>query len=64
MGCGGCGNKKVYKEEDFNVKGNYKYLNPRQLEARLDKFKRRFCTGCQTRYDCTYENYLKCKQIN
>jgi len=45
------------------VMGGYKYLTDRQIKARLETYKRRYCNECKTRYDCTYETYVTCKGI-
>ena len=48
---------------DYNLTGgvDVKSLNTRQITARLEVFKRKFCTTCLFRYDCTYSTYLECK---
>ena len=64
MPCGSCGKKrrsipKAQAEKD--LMGGYKYLSDRQIKARLEAFKKRFCPNCNSRYDCDYTMYLKCK---
>jgi len=70
MGCGGCGkrraaraagNKNITKDD---VMGGYKYLTDRQIKARLEIYKKRYCSNppCDKRYECNYETYVKCKK--
>lgn len=63
MACGACKNKKrnpITKEE--GVMGGFKYLTDRQLKARLELYKRKYCKDCSDRFECDYKNYLKCKE--
>jgi len=61
MGCRGCGHKaKVMKSG--NLMEQYKYLNKRQIDARLELYKKRYCQDCEKRYDCDYPMYVKCKK--
>jgi len=62
MGCN-CGKarKPKYVRDPQDVMGGYKYLKPHQLKARLEVFKRNNCKGCDKRYQCDYDMYLKCK---
>jgi hypothetical protein len=69
MSCGGCAKRrerqaaarKAYAEKD--LKGGYANLTDRQLKARLEVYKRRYCKTCGQRYECDYANYVKCKQV-
>lgn len=40
----------------------YKYLNNRQLKARLEVYKKRYCKECENKSVCDYEMYVKCKK--
>lgn len=69
MTCGGC-QKRAASRAARSLKpgdlfGGYKYLNDRQIKARLEAYKIRFCKNCNMRATCDYQNYLKCptKQI-
>ena len=42
--------------------GGYKYLEPHQIRARLEVFKRKYCAGCEKRYDCDFKMYTECKK--
>jgi hypothetical protein len=67
MGCGSCGSHKnrSVSSKDYNFTGgvDIKSLNDRQINARLEAFKRRFCNNCKKRYECDYQMYVKCKTI-
>lgn len=71
MGCSGCGKKRATRARQTAVKeaakkvgdevmGGYKYLNDAQIKARLEVYKKRYCSDCDDRYECTYETYTKC----
>lgn len=63
MACGACNknnNKQATGDERFNLMHEYQYLTQQQLQARLETFKRRYCSDCSTRYDCTYSVYAAC----
>ncbi len=67
MACGSCSkrrNNKTKKNPDGSVDilGGYKNLNDRQIRARLEVYKRKYCSNCDKRYDCNYKIYLKCKK--
>lgn len=72
MSCGSCGKNNLYRNtqnaklEDYDLTGGVAIssLNNRQIEARLEVFKRKFCNKCKIRYDCNYVNYLNCKGLN
>lgn len=66
MACSGCGKrravraaKKIAKNGD-EVMGGFKYLNDRQIKARLEVYKKKYCSDCDDRYECAYETYTKC----
>jgi hypothetical protein len=64
MACGSCGKKRRSISRDTvekDLMGGYKYLTDRQIKARLEAFKKRFCANCSSRYECDYTMYLKCK---
>lgn len=63
MACGACGrkhNKDNSIEKSKSITDGYKYLTDRQIKARLEVYKRRFCTGCASRYTCDYVVYFNC----
>lgn len=64
MACGTCGKRgrtaPVEKQRDITE--GHAYLTDRQIKARLEVYKRRFCTACVKRYDCSYEIYVNCKE--
>jgi len=64
MACGACARKRknrtVIKKRDY-MRG-YESMQPTQVKARLDTFKRKYCSTCNERYDCTLNTYLKCKK--
>jgi hypothetical protein len=67
MACGGCAKRrtaaraKAKAKAEGDLMGGYKYLNARQLDARLDAYKRHYCKECADRYKCDYANYVKCR---
>jgi len=61
MGCGSCGNK-ARAMKSGNLMEQYKYLNHRQLTARLEIYKKKYCSDCDNRYKCDYPMYVKCKK--
>lgn len=71
MACGGCKkrsrpNVKTDDPTQYDLTGgvDVRSLNDRQIKARLEVFKRRFCNGCSIRYECDYSTYLGCKGLN
>jgi transcriptional regulator NrdR family protein len=68
MACGGCSKKRnnvnqgVTSPDKYNLTGgvDIRSLNDRQIQARLEVFKRKFCKSCSQRYTCNYESYLSC----
>ncbi|HLD90927.1 MAG TPA: hypothetical protein VI911_07945 [Patescibacteria group bacterium] len=63
MACGACGrrhNKDNNIEKSKSITDGYKYLTDRQIKARLEVYKRRFCKDCSTRYTCDYTVYFNC----
>ncbi len=61
MGCG-CGkNKRRNVRDPQDVMGGYKYLKPAQITARLEIFKKKYCSDCGKRYVCDYTMYMTCK---
>ena len=61
MACGCSKNKAKYLKDPSDVMGGYKYLKPSQVAARLEIFKRKYCTDCESRYKCDYNKYVSCK---
>lgn len=73
MACGACSkrrrtppNSRAVDPKDYDLTGgmDIRSLNSRQIQARLEVFKRRFCKDCSARYDCTYSTYIDCKGTN
>lgn len=66
MACG-CGRQRkppVPRENQDPVMGGYKYLTDRQIKARLENYKKRYCKVCPERYKCDYVMYTECKKNN
>lgn len=64
MVCGGCKNKRKVIKNKYDVMGGYKYLSDRQIKARLEAYKKRYCPNCENRYKCNYEMHVNCKRKN
>jgi hypothetical protein len=68
MACGGCRAKAARRSANRNitekdgVMGGYKYLNDRQIKARLEIYKRKYCQDCDERFKCDYSMYVGCKK--
>lgn len=63
MGCYGCGRKNTALRSN-NIMEQYKYLNDRQLKARLEVYKKKYCKECEKASKCDYTMYLNCKKNN
>lgn len=68
MACGSCGRRKEYSLNNDNlasaiVFGNNIYLTNRQLNARLENYKRNYCKECLERYTCDLTRFVGCKGI-
>lgn len=65
-GCGGCSKRNAARQarkvDKNDIMGGYKYLTDRQIKARLELYKRRFCTDCEKRYKCDLVMYKNCKE--
>lgn len=70
MACGGCGKKRAARQaakkavEKDEVMGGYGHLTDSQIRARLEVYKKKYCSNCAKRYECNYETYSKCKKNN
>jgi len=67
MACGGCGKRRVTKQMTKNINkddvmGGYGHLTNRQIKARLEVYKKRYCKDCDKRYKCDYASYVSCKK--
>ena len=63
MACGSCSKKRRATTpitKDSDLMAGYKYLTDRQINARLEVYKKRFCSTCGNRYKCDYKSYLTC----
>jgi hypothetical protein len=60
MGCGSCGARRKELNENYDIMGGYKYLSDRQIRARLEVFKKKFCHNCNERFNCNYEMFITC----
>lgn len=75
MACGSCSKRRNSRDvnnarntspENYDLASgvDIKSLNDRQIRARLELFKRKFCKDCKIRYTCDYPSYLNCKGLN
>lgn len=74
MACGGCGKRNAAKQaarkaaraaantKIDEVMGGYGHLTDSQIKARLEVYKKKYCSNCEKRYECNYEMYSKCKK--
>jgi hypothetical protein len=68
MACGGCSKRRAAQDaqkqskEDYDLMGGYANLTDKQIKARLEIYKRRYCRECTKRYECDYTNYLECRK--
>jgi hypothetical protein len=72
MACGGCQKRREARDaqmvnnrqakDETDLMGGYANLTDRQIKARLEVYKRRYCTSCAKRYECDYTLYLECKK--
>ncbi len=68
MPCGGCSKRKAIvrtnrqNKEEADLMGGYANLTDRQIKARLEVYKRRYCEKCNERYDCDYSHYVECRK--
>lgn len=66
MACGGCSKRRVVvdneKKENYDIMGGYGSLPDRQIKARLEVYKRRYCKQCEKRYACDFVMYLDCRK--
>jgi len=69
MACGGCAKRRLRQTTarrtaaENDLKGGYANLTDRQLKARLEVYKRRYCKTCDRRYECDYKMYTECKKV-
>jgi hypothetical protein len=61
MGCSGCGKRNAARNSS-NIMEQYKYLNDRQIKARLEIFKRQHCKDCEKKSSCDYGTYVACQK--
>jgi hypothetical protein len=72
MACGGCQKRRDDQtaaltanrqaKEEHDLMGGYANLTDRQIKARLEIYKRRYCTNCTKRYECDYTSYTECRK--
>ena len=61
VGCGACGRRRDEENSvKYDVMGGYKYLTERQINARLEVFKKKYCKDCEDRYSCNFGTYSAC----
>lgn len=65
MACGSCGKRSQARKIAASVNkndlmGGYKYLTQKQINIRLEVYKKRFCAACNDKSKCDYSLYLKC----
>jgi len=68
MACGGCSKKRAARQvatkdvKKDDVMGGFGHLTDRQIKARLEVYKKRYCPTCDKRYECDYKMYVECKK--
>lgn len=68
MACGGCSRRRAEANssrsdvKDVDVMNGYSNLTDRQIKARLEVYKRKYCGVCDKRYDCDYTMYTECRK--
>jgi len=65
MACRGCSKRKKVNAEVVKrneVMGGYGHLTDRQIKARLEVYKKKYCKDCDKRYECDYVSYVACKK--
>lgn len=69
MVCGGCVKRRVNTNAmaskeglEAAIGGKYGSLNNRQIIARLEKYKRLYCSDKECRYKCDYTMFTVCKK--
>ena len=67
MACSGCGKRREFREINKSitkndVMGGHGNLTDRQIKARLEIYKKRYCKDCDLRYNCDYPSYISCKK--
>lgn len=72
MACGGCQKRREEQsvqaaanrqdKEEQDLMGGYANLTDRQIKARLEVYKRRYCSACNKRYECNYAVYIECRK--
>lgn len=61
MACGSCTRRKPqHKGGKYDVMGGYKTLTARQINARLEVYKKMYCSDCVNRYNCDFGMYSAC----
>jgi len=60
MAC--CGRKRKPVVNSDGVMGGYANLTDRQIRARLEVYKKKYCTNLDCRYKCDYTMYTSCKK--
>jgi hypothetical protein len=68
MACGSCSrrraaqNANTQSKDDYDLMGGYSNLTDKQIKARLEVYKRKYCKTCNKRYDCDYASYVACRK--
>jgi len=73
MACGGCAKRRAVRtaarsaahqtKNDYDLMGGYANLNDKQIKARLEVYKKRFCPQCSERYTCDFVRYMECRKL-
>lgn len=66
MACGGCAKRRAARQQtrqDYDLMGGYANLTDKQIKARLEVYKRRFCSDCKERYTCDFVRYTECRKL-
>lgn len=70
MACGGCAKRRASNNNasatktTYDIMGGYANLTDRQIKARLEVYKRKFCADCRERYTCDFARYTECRKLN
>ena len=70
MPCGGCSKRRAARASARSLKSGgditagLANLTDKQIKARLEVYKKRFCPNCKERYTCDFVRYTDCRKLN